>query len=53
MNGGDQPPFIVVPDESTKFTDHVLDRGKGTGAIYLGFEPLPETLNRIVLWRVG
>ena len=44
-----QPPLIVMPDELTDLPEHVLNRVEGCRPIDLGFEPLPEALDRIVL----
>ena len=44
-----QPPLIVMPDELTDLPEHVLNRVEGGRPIDLGFEPLPEALDRIVL----
>ena len=38
-----------MPDELTDLPEHVLNRGEGGRPIDLGFEPLPEALDRIVL----
>jgi len=38
-----------MPDELTNLPEHVLNRIEGCCPIDLGFEPLPEALNRIVL----
>ncbi len=43
-----QPPLIVMPDELTDLPEHVLKRVEGCRTIDLGFEPLPEALNRLV-----
>ena len=47
-----QPPLIVMPDELTDLPEHVLNRLEGCCPIDLGFEPLPEALDRIVLWGI-
>ena len=44
-----QPPLIVMPDELTDLPEHVLNGVEGGRPIDLGFEPLPEALDRIVL----
>jgi hypothetical protein len=44
-----EPPLIVMPDQLSDLTEHVLNRVEGCCPIYLGFEPLPEALNRIML----
>ena len=44
-----QPPLIVMPDELTDLPEHVLNRVEGGRPVDLGFEPLPEALDRIVL----
>jgi hypothetical protein len=49
VDGRRQPSFIVMPDELTNLPEHVLKRVEGGRPVYLGFEPLPEALDRIVL----
>ena len=44
-----QPPLIVMPDELTDLPEHVVNCVEGGRPIDLGFEPLPEALDRIVL----
>ena len=44
-----QPPLIVMPDELTDLPEHGLKRVEGCRPIDLGFEPLPEALDWIVL----
>ena len=44
-----QPPLIVMPDELPDSAEHLLNRVKSSCAIHLGFEPLPEALDRIIL----
>ena len=44
-----QPPLIVMPDELPDPVEHCLNRLECGCAIHLGFEPLPEALNRILL----
>jgi hypothetical protein len=49
VDGRRQPPLIVMPDELPDLPEHVLKRVEGCRPIYLGFEPLPEALDGIVL----
>ena len=44
-----QPPLMVMPDELTDLLEHVRNRVEGGRPIDLGFEPLPEALDRIIL----
>jgi len=38
-----------MPDKLPDFTEHVLNGVEGSRPIHLGFEPLPEALDRIIL----
>jgi hypothetical protein len=40
---------MVMPDELSDLTEHVLNRVEGCRPLPLGFEPLPEALDRIIL----
>jgi hypothetical protein len=44
-----QPPLMVMPDELTDLPEHVRNGVEGCRPLDLGFEPLPEALERIVL----
>jgi hypothetical protein len=44
---------MIMPHELPDPVDDVVNRVKRRRPIRLGFEPLPETFNRIVLWRIG
>lgn len=41
-----QPPLMVMPDALADLPEHVLHRIEGGRPIDLGFEPLPEALDR-------
>jgi hypothetical protein len=43
-----QPPLMVMPEELPDLPEHVLNGVEGGRPIDLGFEPLPEALDRIV-----
>jgi hypothetical protein len=44
---------MVMPNELTHLVHHVVNHVACCRSIHLGFEPLPEPLNRIVLRRIG
>jgi hypothetical protein len=52
VNRRRQPAFVVMPDKLPDFTEHVRNGGEGGRPIHLGFEPLPATLERIILWGI-
>ena len=43
---------MVMPDELTHLADDGVNRVKGCRPIHLGFEPLPEAFNGIILWGI-
>jgi hypothetical protein len=44
---------MVMPHDLPDPVDDVVNRGKRCRPVDLGFEPLPETFNGIVLWGIG
>ena len=48
-----QPALMIMPHELPDPVDDVVNRGKRRRPVHLRFEPLPETFNGSVLWRIG
>jgi len=44
---------MIMPHELPDPVDDVVNRVKRRCPVYLGLEPLPETFDGIVLWRIG
>ena len=44
---------MVMPHDLSDPGDDVINRGKRRRPVDLGFEPLPEPFDRIILWGIG
>ena len=44
---------MIMPNELTHLVDDVVNRVKRRCSIRLGFEPLPETFDRVLFWGIG
>ena len=53
MDGRRQPPLMIMPHELPDPVDDIVNRGKRRRPVHLGFEPLPEPFDGIVLGRIG
>ena len=49
VDRGGQPALVVMPDHLTYLADNLVDSIECHGPIDLGFEPLPETFDGIIL----